>query len=207
MTVAEAIIYLQTEINKNLTNRNLSVRDAQAILLLRKAQSDYVRNIIFNERASDNIQTVNILLENETLQLTDKKNDMYMFKLPEKTIRVENAKIYANNNGCEVKLEGVDVKNKNKVIMGSNQNMKTDIVFRFAPYTIGNDSLRVESDFGISKVNIDYYREPALIDVAGYLNADNTPSRNVEFEFNDGVIMKIVDIAVRNFLTYNQINT
>jgi hypothetical protein len=130
-----------------------------------------------------------------------------MFKLPEKTIRVENAKIYANNNGCEVKLEGVDVKNKNKVIMGSNQNMKTDIVFRFAPYTIGNDSLRVESDFGISKVNIDYYREPALIDVAGYLNADNTPSRNVEFEFNDGVIMKIVDIAVRNFLTYNQINT
>jgi hypothetical protein len=207
MTVAEAIIYLQVELNKNLTNRNLSVRDAQAILLLRKAQSDYVRNIIFNERNSDNLEIVNILLENETLQLSNKKSDMYMFKFPDNVIRVENAKIYANSGSCEVELEGVDVKNKNKVILGNNQNTKADITFRFAPYTIGSNSVRVEADFGIGKVNIDYYREPALIDVAGYLNADNTPSRNVEFEFSDGVVMKIVDLAVRNFLTYNQIQT
>jgi hypothetical protein len=208
MTVDEAILFLRQSLNKDITNRNVNIDKPRGVLILRQAISEYCHYIIYNERNTDNLDIVSVLLKQETISKTKSKGETKFFELPKDLIRVESAVGIGSKGGCESKIALLPTKNRNRSLSNNNDNLKADWMFREAYYNLGEGSLKIDSDFEIGRVEIEYYREPNKIDTEGYIDAiTGQPSKNVPFEFPDHVIFKIINLAIKNFATLNQINT
>lgn len=207
MTVRDSIILLNQKLNRNNTNQNTNIDTPRATNLLNEAQNQVAVYVIRNERNSDNLDIVNALLRTKSINRTKKENLTQYFKVPENFIRIESVEGIGRKNGCEAKLRAIPVKTRNKSIYNTNKNYKSNWFFRDTFYTIAEESIKFEADFDITKLNVEYYREPRRISVAGWQQADGTTSQDVEWEFGDSFIHKVIDAAARNFLQLNNTNT
>lgn len=210
MTVDEAILLLNQGLNKDITNRNIDIDKPRGVMILRQAISEYVHQVIYNERSTDNLEIVQVLLKEASINRSKTTGDTKWFELPKDLIRVESAEAIGSSKsgGCQAKIALLPIKVRNKSLKNNNLNLKADWLFREAPYTIGEGHLKIDSDFGINSVNINYFREPNKIDTEGYIDfTTGTPSKNVPFEFTDNVIYKVINLAIMNYARFNQITT
>jgi len=207
MTVRDSIVLFNQKLNRNNTNQNINIDTPRATNLLNEAQNQVAVHIIRNERNSDNLDIVNALLKTKSINRTKKNENTQYFKMPESFIRIESVEGVGKKNGCEAKLRAIPIKTRNKSIYNTNKNYKSNWFFRDAFYNVAEQSIKFEADFDITKVNVEYYREPRRISVAGWLQSDNTTSVDVEWEFSDSFVHKVIERAAINFLQINNTNT
>lgn len=207
MTTRDSIVLFNQKLNRNNTNQNINIDVPRAVSFLCEAQNQVALHVIRNERNSDNLDIVNALLRTKPINRTKKEGATQYFKIPESFIRIENVEGIGRKNGCEAKLRAIPIKTRNKTIYNTNKNYKSNWFFRDAFYNIAEQSVKFEADFDIAKVIVEYYREPRRINVAGWLQSDNTMSVDVEWEFGDSFIHKVIERAVINYLQTNNTNT
>ena len=68
-----------------------------------------------------------------------------------------------------------------------------------------NDTVKIYKDnFDISEVSLNYYRYPIQFDIEGYITDQNVSSRNIEPEFDDKVIDRIISMCATSFDINNE---
>lgn len=205
MTIEEAIVKFKVIVNRNLTGQNLDADHPRIIVWLNDSLREYANHVIKNERNSDNIDAVNVLLKEAQIKRTKKTGDTQIFKLPESFIRVESVVGLGKKGNCQDEIiRLVPTKTRDKSITGSSANLKARWIFREAFYTISEEAIKIVAPFNIESVTAEYYREPRSVSIEGWLSPDGTTTKTVQFEFNSTVVEKIVNMAAAKFINSNK---
>ena len=201
MNINETYLKFLNKVNKNFTNDNASVDKGRFIIIYREAEKKYV-NSIFTEKNSDKIRDIQFLkVRNNQLKKSESFDDFQSFKLPIDFFKYINLRVEAKQGSCTDMLQSVfEVKGENIHELYDDKNNEPSFYYRETFYTFGNNCVDVyKKDFDISNVFLTYYRFPRPVDIEGYVKLDGSFSTNIDSEFSDDNVDKILDICVKDF--------
>lgn len=211
MTVKNAYLQFLQLVNRNATNNNVNVDQYRFVRLFNFAQNRYVRYIL-NKRNDDSIRDIQILLVPEqTLVPAESTENYSSFSLPTDFFDFANVKAKAKTECCEtdsmliyeVKSEDVEEKLNDEYSLPSFDWRET---FGFLSE---NNFLVYKKDFEIEELFLTYYRYPRQIDLEGYIKIEDgiTPSTDIDPEFDDKIVEKILLVASQEFAAINDDTT
>lgn len=196
MTVGEAILELRETLTKNNIHDNTGYDNIRSVRLLNKAQNLVVEYLL-DKRNEDDIRLIEQLLN--TVDLKPSKTDSLFvnFNLPTDFFDFENLIIVGEKGKCKATDFIVfEEKAANIHLISNDENLKPSFEFRETSYIIGDNKIKIlTSDFEIPKITLIYYRKPRLISIEGYEDVNGNPTSNVNPEFNDRLLYKIIDVA------------
>lgn len=198
-TTLDAILKLRERLNKNNINDNIASDKPRAISILNESQLKYLRHVLDNKN-KEIIREVQFLLKNKSLSLDGKISGSVFYKLPTDLFDISYPKVTASSGKCRQDLFTWEVKSQNVPELLVDSNNKPSWYYRETFYHLENKKLRIYvDDFDVTKVMLNYYRYPKLIDISGYIKADETESSDSNPEWSDYSLDKIIDIAVRDY--------
>lgn len=201
MNINETYLKFLNKVNKNYINDNISVDKGRFVIIFNEAQNKYSDWLISQNNTSliRNIKKLKV----DGLELSKKASheDIDSFKLPLNFFRFINVRAIAKKNSCSDFLDVLfEVKNENVHELYNDHNNEPSFDYRESFYTFGEDSINVyKKDFEITNVSLTYYRYPLPVDIAGYYKLDNSVSKDIDSEFSDDIVDKILDICVKDF--------
>ena len=132
---------------------------------------------------------------------TTKKDGFYLTDyIPKDYLRYIRTTCIAKTNSCKAKELYIYLQEESNL----NTLLNNDFVnpsFEWAETigTIAGDKIKVftQNKFEINKVYLTYLRKPRLIDLAGYIKKDGSPSTNIDPELPDDLVEMSIDEACR----------
>jgi len=192
---------LRQKANENFTNDNIALDASRAYLLINEAQNKFV-SWNLKKRNEDSIRDIQqLLVPDKLLTFKDSRLNHSNFTLPKDYFNFSNLSVYATKGKCkDEKLLPIEIKDENKHLLEFDYHNKPSFEYRETFYNLSSDSVQIfKTDFDITKAYMSYYRFPKKIDFAGYVTITGAPSSNLDPEWDDYVMDKIISIAVKDF--------
>ena len=196
-------IYLKflQKVNKNFTNDNISVDKGRFIFIFNEATNKFIEWCL-EKRNEDDIRDIQKLLVNDLkINLKSTNINSESFSLPDNYFSFSSIQVFANSGNCKnQKLDTFEIKSENKEEVLNDEFNKPNFKYRETCYIINNDSVTLFTDnFNISKVFLTYYRYPIQVDIEGYIRMDGSMSTNIDSEFDEKIVDRIISIAAKEF--------
>jgi hypothetical protein len=201
MTVQEAYIRFLDLVNRNATNNNINVDKPRFVISFNSTAIKYVEWVL-DKRDADLIRHIQGLLILEHPLTKSKTEDNYeSFTLPSDFIDLANLHAYASKGNCkDQRIQLFEVKSENIEELINDDSNKPSFDYRETFYLAANGAANIyKTDFTISKANLSYYRYPKKVDIAGYIHLDNTASVDIDPEFDDKSVLKILMAMAKAF--------
>lgn len=204
MTIHEAYRQFLDLINRNSTNDNSSASRPRFIRAFNKAQNSFVNWSIEKGNQKDRRLIQKLIVTGEKLSVKSISTMSSSFSLPSDYFEHLSLTAYASQGDCKKQpMLMTELKGENTNILLTDTNSKPSFKFREGLYQVGNNSVILYNDeqdlFTYSEVRLDYYRKPIQVDIEGYINSDNKESEDIDPEFEDRVVEKILLIAAKDF--------
>lgn len=190
------------KVEKNSTNDNISTDKQRFIELYNEAQIRFLEYYYDNKNEDDFRYIESLLVLDKSLTESDKKRDMFSFKLPRDYFDYSSAYALGSKGSCTgKKIElPIEVNDINRTYFLNDENTKPSFEYRESLYNIGSGAINVYfTDFKIDSVVLSYYRYPKPL---GLNNPDNPESDfddSFHLDFDEKAINKIISIAASNF--------
>lgn len=215
MKIEEAYIRFVDIVNRNMTNNNVNVDKIRFIFLFNSASIKYLSWILEKRNEDDIRQIAPFLILDSELKVSDKQFQFNKYELPKDYFDLANVSVFATKGSCvNQKLFTFEVKSEDTEELLSDENNKPSFDYRETFYlTASNELVVYKEKFDIESVLLAYYRYPKKVDIEGYFKEDGTASVNVDPEFSERAIEKILLIMAKDFTATNgdvngfQINT
>jgi hypothetical protein len=199
MTAVEVIQKVREKINRNALNDNTGFDLARIITAVNEAQNKFLEYVI-EKKNEDDIRLIQKLAV-PSLKLKRVEDDEFsqFFELPENYFDFINVEIKAKKDKCKDYLIANEIKMQNQHLLIRDTNNSPSFFYRETFYYISEDKLRVfKTDFEIVESLLTYYRYPVKIDVEGYFDIEGNPSSNIDPEWGDKEMDRIISIAVKD---------
>lgn len=206
MTISDAYLQFVNQVNRNLTNNNLSVDKPRFILLYRDIEKRYVEWIL-EKRNEDQIRYISpLLVPHKELSKVGSKTEYDEFKLPSDYFDLSNLHVMAGNGSCsDVRLKTWEIKNEDYEEVFFDENNTPSLKARETFYHTANKNVLVyKKDFSIQKALLSYYRYPVQVDIEGYVHSDGTQSQNIDPELDDKVVGRILVAMAKEYSAINK---
>lgn len=202
MQINEAYIRYLDLVNKNATNNNASVSKARFVINFNDIAIKYVEWML-EKKNDDSIRNIAFLLnlDKEINKLTS-EDRFDVFNLPDDYFDFSNLSVIGSKNSCkEKRLSTYEAKADDVEELYWDESNKPSFEYRETFYVLSKDkTVSVYKDgFSIDKGLLSYIRKPKEVDIAGYVNANNQPSTNINPEFDDRVTLKILQAMAKDF--------
>lgn len=205
MTIQEAYVRYIDLVNRNATNNNLSVDLARFVLNFNSSTIRYVERIL-NKRNEDEIRYISMLLNAEyPLTYVSTESNFQAYALPTDFFNLSNVHVYATKGGCQQKrLQTFEAKTENIEELVFDESSKPSFDYRETFYTLSKKEVLVyKTDFDITSVSLTYYRYPKKVDIKGYTDINGKQSKDVHPEFDDKVVLSILNAMATEFSASN----
>ena len=205
MKIEEAYIRFVDIVNRNMTNNNVNVDKIRFIFLFNSASIKYLSWILEKRNEDDIRQVAPFLVLDSALKVADMQPEFDKYKLPKDYFDLANVSVFASKGSCiNQKMFTFEVKSENTEELLSDENNKPSFEYRETFYLTASDRLIVYKDnFSIDSVILAYYRYPKKVDIEGYFKEDGKASVNIDPEFSDRAIEKILLIMAKDFTATN----
>lgn len=201
MTASQAYIRFLQLVNRNNTNNNVNVDRERFVMMYNNNQNRYVEWVL-EKRNEDDIRDIQILLTKDVPLLLQNSGDRFQtYGLPTNYFDFANLNAKAKNVCCPADdIHLVEVKSEDVEELWIDTNNQPSFTWRETFYHLSaNSVILYRKDFDITNVNLTYYRYPRQIDLDNYINADGNPSSNVDPEFDDKVVDRILLATSKEF--------
>lgn len=205
MTIQEAYVQFLNLVNRNATNNRTNVDMPRFVLLFNDIQNRYVEWML-DKRNEDSIRNIQrILIKDYALSLAESKTNLTRYALPTNYFDFANISAKVKTDCCEddsillyeVKSEDVE----EKLV---DTNHQPSFEWRESFYHLAQDSVVLyKKDFEYSDVLLSYYRYPVQVDILGYVKLDQSASTNIDPEFDDKVVKRILLAMSKEFSAIN----
>lgn len=204
MTIQETYIKFLEKVNKNYSNDNIGVDFGRFISIFNESQIKFVEWLLEKRNEDDSRLLHKIVVSNKLLNQRRKDSNGVLFDLPNDYFDFGSLIVTAKGGGCDnAIMDSWEAKLENLEIIYSDEFNEPSFKFRETFYTFVENGLKVYIDkdksFDIKKVEMSYYRYPREVDIEGYIKSDGTYSKNIDCEFEDRIVNKILDICVKVF--------
>lgn len=219
MQSIEAYKKFLLKFNKNDTNSNVNISKGEFVLIFNEQARKWLRDKIEQKQSSDKILDISELLVLDTplvlLNSTDTSTDFtlpvdYFDYVSSKSIAKKVIQYVASDGTpqkqtCSRLLYNWNIKPKNVNTFLEDENNRPSFEFEETIITTyGGTAIKVyKRDFDISKIKLDYYKNPPQIDLAGYIKIDGSQSTNIDPIFTDvnteQIINRCVEEATGNY--------
>jgi len=205
VTINQAYITFLQLANRNLTNDNISVDKPRFVLLFNRIQNAFVEWLLEKSNQDDVRDIQKLLVLDKTLIKNRTVDNHVDFKLPEDYFNFSNLKIYASKDNCkDIKISSFEIKNQDVEELLSDEFNKPSFEFRETFYTVSSDNISIYlDDFTIDKSKLSYYRYPQQINMSGYIDIEGNASVDIDPEFDDKVVNKILLACSKDYASNN----
>lgn len=197
MTVREAYLKFTDRINQLSSNHGQHVGGIrQFVDIFNEATLSVMHEILNADEATDSMQEyLSVFFKTEELTGIN-KGMYYAFKLPADYEHYKQAWGKYSTDTCKGDIH-IQLRRAGEASRLYNDAMYSpSIEWEETFATLGKDELRVYvKDFNV-EVSLDYYRQPALINMEGYTNADGA-SVDINPEFDGRFLEIVLDRAAR----------
>ena len=201
MTIEETYINFLNHVNRNNTNNNISVDRPRFVMLFNDVAIRYVEWIL-NKRNEDNIRYVeSLLVLDKSLEEVGITEVATKFELPENYFDFSNLSVYASKDKSKkVKLKTWEIKSEDVEEIYHDINNEPSFDYRETFYFFTSGTVAVyKKDFDVDRVLLTYYRYPQKVDISGYIDVDGNDSTNIDPEFDDKVVGRIIIAMAKAF--------
>lgn len=209
MRIAKAYLLFEELVNRSATNNNTSVDIPRFVSLFNWSQIKYVEWLL-EKRNEDDVRDISkLLIPQKELKLEVSKSTYSAFTLPKNYFNFANLFIEAKKQKCTASdflLFEARPDDVHELLADSNNDPSFEYRETFYHF-IENSVMIYKKDFEISKSFMTYYRYPQPVDMEGYIRDDQTQSLNIDPEFDDKVVQKILSIMVKEFSAINNDQT
>ena len=205
MSIDKAYLTFLQLVNRNFTNDNIDVDKSRFVLLFNNIQNRYVEWVLEKRNEDDLRDVQSLLVLDKGLSKKSVKLNHSNFNLPNDYFNHSSVQVFASKNKCKNKKVAVhEVKNDNVEEYLTDCFNEPSFEYRDSFYTINSDCISIyQNDFSIDKVYLSYYRYPVQVDIEGYINLDETDSSNIDPEFSDRIVYKILLAMTKEFDAIN----
>lgn len=179
---------------------------ARFTLLYNEVCPRYVEWVL-EKRNEDVIRDISILLKTDKkLTKVGSNSSSESYSLPGDYFNFSNLQVYASKGKCKnQKLLVFEIKSDDSEELLADVNNEPSFEWRETFYFMTQKQVKIfRSDFTFDKVTMSYYQNPRKIDIAGYVNTETgAPSQNVDPEFDDRVVMRILLGMSKQFAAIN----
>lgn len=205
MKIENAYLQFVNQVNRNLTNNNVNVDRPRFIILFNDISNRYVEWIL-EKRNEDVIRYISILLEtNKKLQKEGNKHNYDEFKLPKDYFDLANLHVHVSSGKCKrIEIKPTEVKVEDVEELYRDKYSEPSLEWRSTFYYTGGGKVRIfKKDFDIQQAFLSYYRYPKQVDIQGYIKEDGSQSQDVDPEFDDKVVGRILIAMAKEFSAIN----
>lgn len=201
MNIHEAYLRFLEKVTKNYTNDNIEVDRGRFIPLFNEKQNNYVEWIL-EKRNEDEIREIQkLLVYDEKLKFWKKELNHQDFKLPLNYFSFTNIQALVSTDSCKnqnIKLFEIKQEDREEILF--DENNEPSFKYRETFYSLGEDSIKIYvKGFEVSKVFLTYYRYPVQVDIEGYINSEGNMSQNIDPEFDDKIVDRILTACAKDF--------
>jgi hypothetical protein len=211
MNITEAFLQFRQLVNRNNTNNNVSVDKPRFIQMFNDIQNRYLDFLLSNKRGDDSIRRAGIFHNTESLQLiSSNESHRNLYKLPSNYFDLSNLEILCTKGGCKKQsFHTFEVKTEDLQELLNDKFSEPSFEYRETFYHISGDSAIsiYKKDFTIDSVNLLYYRYPKNVDIEGYIKSDESNSTNINPEWEDRDVSKILMAMSSEFSAINSDQT
>ena len=201
MNIGTAYLKFLEKVNKNYTNDNISVDVGRFVSLFNAKQIRFLEYVL-EKRNEDDIRYVQkMLVKDESLEFLRKKLNHCDFKLPSNFFSFVNVQANADEGSCSSnRINLWEIKNENIHELLQDEYNKPSFKWRETFYSFADDTIVIYVDnFTISEVFLTYYRYPKKVDMKGYVKEDGSFSTDIDPEWDDKVVERIIEFCVADF--------
>lgn len=198
------LTYLEL-VNENATNNNVAVDAARFISSFNRFLIRYTEWIL-EKRNEDKLRYISVLLvPNKKLTVSKKLEHSVVFSKPDDWFDHSSLQVKVSKNSCSYYLEDVwEAKGEDTEILLFDENNSPSFKWSTTFYKYVDSGIEVfKKDFEIDEVNLYYYRYPKKVDMAGYINEFGQQSTDIDPEFDDKVVERILTAMAREFKGIN----
>lgn len=201
MQINEVYISFVNMVNSNATNNNLSLDKFRFVTLFNSTAIRYVQWML-EKRNDDSIRNISsLLILDKPLQADASTNTISTFTLPKDYFEFANLSLVASKGNCKnKKISTFEAKSEDVEELLADESNKPSFEWRETFYLLSeNKVVAYKTDFNIDKAFLSYYKYPKKVDIAGYINLNNQPSSNIDPDFDDKVVNKILQAMAKEF--------
>ena len=206
MNIGQAYLNFLQLVNRNLTNDNANVDKSRFIILYNNIQNRFIEWTL-EKRNEDDLRDVQKLLTlDKKLNFDSLTLNHYDFKLPTDYFDHSAIQVFGSKGNCKkIKIETTELKNDNSEEYLADSSNIPSFEFRDTFYTINANKIAVYvDDFKIDEVYLSYYRNPVQVDISGYIDIDGNPSSNINPEFTDRIVNRILLAMAKEHSAINE---
>jgi hypothetical protein len=205
MKISEAYLQFVNQVNRNLTNNNVSVDKPRFIILFNDIQNRYVEWLL-EKRNEDSIRYVqHLLVPNKKLSKFESSHIYDSFTLPEDYFDLANLHVHASNKSCNnIEMIAREVKSEDVEELYFDDSQQPDLAYRQTFYHNADGKVLVyKKGFDVQDAELSYYKYPKKVDIAGYTKLDGTASEDIDPEFDDKATGRILIAMSKEFSAIN----
>ena len=206
MTIEQAYLSFINSVERNMTNDGFSADKDRFVLIFNSAQIKFMKWIFKKGNTDDRRSIQRFVVNNCRMEKVGTTKNSTNFSIPSDFLHFLNLDAVASNEECgNISMNLWEAKHENTHELLHDEFNAPSFDYRETFYTIGEDEVKVYTDnFDIQECLITYYRYPKKVDMEGYTKEDGTLSSNVDPEFSDDSIEKILDICAKDFAKNEQ---
>lgn len=210
MNIEQAYINFINLVNRNATNNNVNVDKSRFIIMFRSVQIQYLDFILKNRKNDTVRRASHLLVYKQPIELDSSEEDRDTFKLPLNYFSLSNLHVEASKDSCKnVKLSTFEVKTEDLEELFTDKFNNPSFKYGETSYFVSqDDTVTVLKDgFELSNVYLTYYKKPVEVDIEGYLDKDGNPSSNIDPDWDDIDVEKILLAMSKEFAGINNDTT
>lgn len=201
MTSLEAYHTFLIKLNKGDTNSNINIPKGKFVIVYNEQAKKWLKNKLRKKLSTDELNELSSLLQDDMeLSYIKKNKDNFSFKKPSDFFALASSYSTAKKGNCEKILDNWDVKSKDVRVLLRDENNKPSFDYEETLLKIAGEEVKIYfDDFQIKKAFLSYYKEPINIDIEGYTNHNNEPSRTINPDIPDRAVNEIINRCVLEF--------
>lgn len=201
MHIEKVYLKFLQKVNKNLTNDNISVDKGRFIYIINEAQNNYIQWVLDKRNEEELRYLQQVLVDDKVLVKNQDHGTHDDFDLPSDYFDLSSVTSYAKSGNCgNAEMFTYEIKDENRAFHRIDTSLKPSFKDRETFYFLSDKKVKVfKDDFSIEKVTMSYYRYPVQMDISGYIKEDGTTGSDINPEFDDKVVDKIISIAAKEF--------
>jgi len=206
MTIEQAYITFLQEVNRNSTEDNIDVDKSRFVLMFNKIQGKFVEWVL-EKRNEDELRDIqNLLVLDKPLANGIENENHKDFPLPDNYFDHSSLQVFGSKASCkDKKIFSFEVKNDNVDEYLADCFNEPSFEYRETFYTLSSNTVSIYfSKFDITIAKLSYYRYPVQVDIDGYINLDNNQSTNIDPEFSDRTVNRIITAMSKDFSAVNE---
>jgi len=204
MTIQETYLAFLQLVNRNATNNNVNVDLYRFVRIFNDMQNRFVEWKL-DKRNDDSIRDIHLLLIPELpLEATGSTENTTRFELPSNFFDFANISAEASTDCCKDRILVYEVKSEDTEELYNDKYSEPSFEWRESFGYLSEDTFTVfKKGFEIERILLTYYRYPRQVDIEGYPKQDNTPSTNIDPEFEDAITNRILLAMAKEFSAIN----